>query len=229
MPDAPAGTQENGTAQPPQEERVPVSRLNEKNTRIAQLEAELGQLRPKAQGYDSVNQQFQEAQAKLHQANASNTYLRAAAPHGFQPAVIDHLAGTYAQQQNALPEAQRVPFDRWLGGALANPAGMDPVTSAVLEKHLASRSGAAGAHGVTSPPPPPAPGPSTSPAPIVGASPPAVPPIVPPTTNTAVVPNPTPAAAMSQAEIEALVRDPAKFKEWKKAHPEEWARINRKR
>jgi hypothetical protein len=202
-------------------EAIVQRRVNEKNTRIQQLEAELATLRPKATSYDAVNQQFADAQAKLHQANASVSYLRAAAPHGFQPAVIDHLAAKYTETQAALPEAQRAPFDQWLGAALANPGGLDPVTSAVIEKHLASRSGVAAAP-VVQPVTAPA---ATGAGSQAGQTQPVV--LQAPASNNGVKPNPNPQPGMTPQEQQALIRDPVRFEAWKKEHPAEWASMKK--
>jgi hypothetical protein len=207
-----------------------LERLNAKNARITQLETENTQLRPKATTADQTAAQLQTAQQQLGQASTALNYYRSASHLGMRPEAIDHLAGTYAAQQQALPEAQRQPWAQWLNNAFANPGGLDPVAGAVVREHLASRSGSAVGSAPVPPAAPAAPGPvGAAPTPTPPVTPPWIPAVPPPAANAGVVGAPPSPVAMSEQDIAQLVRDPKAFKEWREKNPEAWNRINRKR
>lgn len=210
-------------------EAIVAKRVNEKNAQITRLETELAGLRPKAQGYDAVNTQLIDATSKLQQEQASNGYLRAAAPHGFQPQVIDHLSKTYADSMASVPQPSRTPFGDWLNAAMANPAGTDPVTSAVLEKHLASRAGQGTSQSAAS-------AAATQTAPVQATTTQATQQqaagqtqqaatVQAPNTNNGVKPNPQTQAGYTEIEIREIMKDRPRFEQWRKDNPVLWAQL----
>lgn len=203
----------------PKEPQIPKSRLDAKEAENVRLRTELDQLRPKAQGYDAVNQQVTEWQSKAQQAQAEANFVKAFARHGFvEDEEISHLAQAYNSQQGTVAADKRMTPTAWLERGIQDPNTLGMVTGTFVSARLASRSGSAAAP-PASPPAPAAPGPQTLAAPQAGA--PTVLPIQAPASNAGVRPAPTPAAKLSEAEQRAIARDPKRFREWREGEGKE--------
>ncbi len=199
----------------PKEPQIPKSRLDAKEAENARLRTELDALRPKAQGYDAVNQQVTEWQSKAQQAQAEAGFVKAFARHGFvEDEEIAHLAQAYSAAQSSVAADKRMTPHAWLERGIQDPNSLGMVTGTYVSARLASRSGSAAVSQPASPPAPAAPGPQTPPV----LAPPA---FQAPASNAGVRAAPNPAAKMSEAEQRAIAGDPKRFKEWREGEGKE--------
>lgn len=222
MADEGTTTTQQAQPDPKAEPTVPKSRFDERGARISQLEQELTTLRPKAQGYDAVNQQVTEWQSKAQQAEANLNFVKAFARHGFvEDEEVAHLAQAYSAQQGAIAADKRMTPHAWLERGIQDPNTLGMVTGTFVSARLSSRSGSAAASAASQPA-----AASTGSQPSVAAQPvtamPAV--VQAPASNAGVKQAPTPTAKLSDAEQKAIARDPKKFREWREKNPDEYAK-----
>lgn len=201
---------------------VPKTRIDEKNRQIAALQQELKAANEKAGQLDAYAQQVTEWQHKAQQYQAERDQFRISGMNGItNPDAVGHMARTWAATMQGKPEGEHQSFEDWLPAIIqADRNSLDLTTRAVLNEIFSQGREEPRAIG-TSPSPgerPPDP-PLTTPPPVQTRQP------NPnwPTSNNGVRPMPS-EQTMSHTQIQEIIRDPKRFKEWRQNNPDQYRR-----
>ena len=84
--------------------------------RLKNANAEIAQLKSKAEAYDAVNTQLQQVQGELATERNANSSYRAAVGAGItKPAIVSVLEHVHRQEMANLPKKDQVAFSDWIG------------------------------------------------------------------------------------------------------------------